>query len=169
MKRKSDPFSGIKVTPQSGRQTFVFDYRPGIKIRFTLNPTTAAGHLARGTIGLLDPQTGHLLQTRIDSKARRFSDAATLELYIPLPLPGETQEQVIRRTVKKRTEDLIKKYRHTLNMNLREGKSLEEMSLRTAVELYATDYVNDESGSSELRKTYYSQLRKLAAPLKAKS
>lgn len=53
-------------------------------------------------------------------------------------------------------------------MNLREGKSLAEMSLRTAIELYATDYVNDESGSSELRKTYYSQLRKLAAAFEGK-
>lgn len=57
MKRKNDPFSGIKITPQSGKQSFVFDYRPSIKIRFTLNPTTSAGYLARGTIGLLDPQT----------------------------------------------------------------------------------------------------------------
>lgn len=168
MKRKSDPFSGIKVTPQSGRQTFVFDYRPGIKIHFTLNPAHAAGYLSRGTIGLLDPQTGHLLQTHTDSKSHRFSDAATLELYIPCPRQGETQEQVIRRTVKKRTEDLIKKYRYALNINPREGKSLAEMSLRTAIELYATDYVNDESGSSELRKTYYSQLRKLAAAFEGK-
>lgn len=168
MKKKNDPFSGIKVTAQSGKQKFTYDYRPGIKVQFTLNPSKSAGYLSRGTIGLLDPQTGHLLQTRTNSKERRFSDAATLELYIPYPRTGETQEQVIRRTVKKRTEDLIKKYRHALNMNLREGKSLEEMSLRTAVELYATDYVNDESGSSELRKTYYSQLRKLAAAFEGK-
>ena len=168
MKRKNDPFAGIKITPHSGKQTIIYDYQPGVKIRFTLNPTRAAGYLSRGTIGLLDPQTGHLLQTRTDSKSHRFSDAATLELYIPCPRQGETQEQVIRRTVKKRTEDLIKKYRYALNMNLREGKSLAEMSLRTAVELYATDYVNDESGSSELRKTYYSQLRKLAAAFEGK-
>ena len=88
MKRKNDPFSGIKITPQSGKQSFVFDYRPSIKIRFTLNPTTSAGYLARGTIGLLDPQTGHLLQTHTNSKERRFSDAATLELYVPYPRPG---------------------------------------------------------------------------------
>ena len=168
MKKKNDPFSGIKVTAHSGKQKFTYDYRPGIKVQFTLNPSKSAGYLSRGTIGLLDPQTGHLLQTRTNSKKRRFSDAATLELYIPYPRTGETQEQVIRRTVKKRTEDLIKKYRHALNMNLREGKSLEEMSLRTAVELYATDYVNDESSSSELRKTYYSQLRKLAAAFEGK-
>lgn len=168
MKRKNDPFAGIKITPRSGKQTITYSYQPGVKIRFTLNPTCAAGYLSRGTIGLLDPQTGHLLQTHTDSKSHRFSDAATLELHIPCPRQGETQEQVIRRTVKKRTEDLIKKYRYALNMNLREGKSLAEMSLRTAVELYATDYVNDESGSSELRKTYYSQLRKLAAAFEGK-
>lgn len=110
MKRKNDPFSGIKITPQSGKQSFVFDYRPSIKIRFTLNPTTSAGYLARGTIGLLDPQTGHLLQTHTNSKERRFSDAATLELYVPYPRPGETQEQIIHRTVMKRTEDLLKRY-----------------------------------------------------------
>lgn len=168
MKRKNDPFSGIKITPQSGRQSFVFAYRPGIKIRFTLNPTTAAGYLARGTIGLLDPQTGHLLQTRTNSKERKFSDAATLELYVPYPRPGETQEQIIRRTVMKRTEDLVKRYRHVLNMSLREGKSLSEMSLSTAVELYAADYVNDQSSSAEIRKTYYSQLRKLSATFEDK-
>lgn len=168
MKRKNDPFAGIKITPRSGKQTIIYDYQPGVKIRFTLNPTHAAGYLSRGTIGLLDPQTGHLLQTHTDSKSHRFSDAATLELYIPCPRQGETQEQVIRRTVMKRTADLIKKYRYALNMNLREGKSLAEMSLRTAVELYATDYVNDESGSSELRKTYYSRLRKLAAAFEGK-
>ena len=139
MKRKNDPFSGIKITPQSGKQSFVFDYRPSIKIRFTLNPTTSAGYLARGTIGLLDPQTGHLLQTHTNSKERRFSDAATLELYVPYPRPGETQEQIIHRTVMKRTEDLLKRYRHVLNTSFREGKSLDEIRLSTAVELYAAD------------------------------
>ena len=168
MKRENDPFAGIKITPHSGKQTIIYDYQPGVKIRFTLNPTRAAGYLSRGTIGLLDPQTGHLLQTRTDSKSHRFSDAATLELYIPCPRQGETQEQVIRCTVKKRTEDLIKKYRYALNMNLREGKSLAEMSLRTAVELYATDYVIDESRSVELRKTYYNQLNKMAAAFEDK-
>ena len=162
MKRKNDPFSGIKITPQSGKQSFVFDYRPSIKIRFTLNPTTSAGYLARGTIGLLDPQTGHLLQTHTNSKERRFSDAATLELYVPYPRPGETQEQIIHRTVMKRTEDLLKRYRHVLNTSFREGKSLDEISLSTAVELYAADYVNDQSSSAEIRKTYYNQLRELA-------
>ena len=168
MKKKNDPFAGIKITPRSGKQTIIYDYQPGVKIRFTLNPTHAAGYLSRGTIGLLDPQTGHLLQTHTDSKSHRFSDAATLELYIPCPRQGETQEQVIRRTVMKRTADLIKKYRPILDIGLRSGKSLGDMSLRTAVELYATDYVNDESGSSELRKTYYSQLRKLAAAFEGK-
>ena len=167
MKRKNDPFAGIKITPHSGKQTIIYDYQPGVRIRFTLNPAHAAGYLSRGTIGLLDPQTGHLLQTHTDSKSHRFSDAATLELYIPCPRQGETQEQVIRRTVKKR-EDLIKKYRYALNMNLREGKSLAEMSLRTAIELYATDYVIDESRSVELRKTYYNQLNKMAAAFEDK-
>ena len=45
---------------------------------------------------------------------------------------------------------------------------MSEMSLSTAVELYATDYVNDESSSSDLRKAYYSQLRKLAATFEDK-
>ena len=168
MKRKNDPFAGIKITPHSCKQTIIYDYQPGVRIRFTLNPAHAAGYLSRGTIGLLDPQTGHLLQTHTDSKSHRFSDAATLELYISCPRQGETQEQVIRRTVKKRTEDLIKKYRYALNMNLREGKSLAEMSLRTAIELYATDYVIDESRSVELRKTYYNQLNKMAAAFEDK-
>ena len=168
MKRKNDPFSGIKITPQSGKQSFVFDYRPGIKVQFTLNPSKSAGYLSRGTIGLLDPQTGHLLQTHTNSKTHRFSDAATLELYIPNSRTGETQEQVIRRTVMKRTEDLVKRYRHVLNMSLREAKSLNEMSLSTAVELYAADYVNDQSSSAEIRKTYYSQLRKMAASFEGK-
>lgn len=168
MKRKNDPFSGIKITPQSGKQSFVFDYRPSIKIRFTLNPTTSAGYLARGTIGLLDPQTGHLLQTHTNSKERRFSDAATLELYVPYPRPGETQEQIIHRTVMKRTEDLLKRYRHVLNTSFREGKSLDEISLSTAVELYAADYVNGQSSSAEIRKTYYNQLRKLAISFESK-
>ena len=95
MKRKNDPFAGIKITPRSGKQTITYNYQPGVKIRFTLNPTCAAGYLSRGTIGLLDPQTGHLLQTHTDSKSHRFSDVATLELYIPCPRQGETQEQVI--------------------------------------------------------------------------
>lgn len=168
MKKKNDPFAGIKITPHSGKQTIIYNYQPDVKIRFTLNPTHAAGYFSRGTIGLLDPQTGHLLQTHTDSKSHRFSDAATLELYIPCPRQGETQEQVIRHTVVKRPADLIKKYRYALNMNLREGKSLAEMSLRTAVELYATDYVIDESRSVELRKTYYNQLNKMAAAFEDK-
>lgn len=125
MKRKNDPFAGIKITPHSGKQTIIYDYQPGVRIRFTLNPTHAAGYFSRGTIGLLDPQTGHLLQTHTDSKSHRFSDAATLELYIPCPRQGETQEQVIRRTVVKRAADLIKKYRPILDIGLRSGKSLE--------------------------------------------
>ena len=168
MKKKNDPFAGIKITPHSGKQTIIYDYQPGAKIRFTLNPTRAAGYLSRGTIGLLDPQTGHLLQTRTDSKSHRFSDAATLELYIPCPRQGETQEQVIRRTVVKRAADLIKKYRPILDIGLRSGKSLGDMSLRTAIELYATDYVIDESSSVELRKTYYNQLNKMAAAFEGK-
>lgn len=79
MKRKNDPFAGIKITPRSGKQTITYNYQPGVKIRFTLNPTCAAGYLSRGTIGLLDPQTGHLLQTHTDSKSHRFSDAAAFE------------------------------------------------------------------------------------------
>lgn len=55
MKKKNDPFAGIKITPHSGKQTFIHDFQPGVKIRFTLNPTRAAGYLSRGTIGLLDP------------------------------------------------------------------------------------------------------------------
>ncbi len=99
MKRKNDPLSGIKITPQSGKQSFVFDYRPSIKIRFTLNPTTSAGYLARGTIWLLDPQTGHLLQTHTNSKERRFSDAATLELLhwncmFPIPAPEKRRNRL---------------------------------------------------------------------------
>lgn len=168
MKKNNDPFSGIKVTAQSGKQKFTYDYRPGIKVQFTLNPSKSAGYLSRGTIGLLDPQTGHLLQTRTNSKERRFSDAATLELYIPYPRTGETQEQVIRRTVMKRTGNLLKRYRHVLNTSFREGKSLDEISLSTAVELYAADYVNDQSSSAEIRKTYYSQLRKLAISFESK-
>ena len=124
--------------------------------------------MSRGTIGLLDPQTGHLLQTHTDSKSHRFSDAATLELYIPCPRQGETQEQVIRRTVVKRTADLIKKYWPILGIGLRSGKSLGDMSLRTAIELYATDYVIDESRSVELRKTYYNQLNKMTAAFEDK-
>mgnify|MGYP004678111763 FL=1 len=168
MKKKNDPFAGIKITPHSGKQTIIYNYQPGVKIRVTLNATRAAGYLSRGTIGLLDPQTGHLLQIRTDSKSHRFSDAATLELYIPCPRQGETQEQVIRCTVLKRAADLIKKYRSSLDIGLRSGKSLGDMSLRTAIELYATDYVIDESSSVELRKTYYNQLNKMAAAFEDK-
>lgn len=168
MKKKNDPFTGIKITPHSGKQTIIYNYQPGVKIRVTLNATRAAGYLSRGTIGLLDPQTGHLLQIRTDSKSHRFSDAATLELYIPCPRQGETQEQVIRCTVLKRAADLIKKYRSSLDIGLRSGKSLGDMSLRTAIELYATDYVIDESSSVELRKTYYNQLNKMAAAFEDK-
>ena len=168
MKKKNDPFAGIKITPHSGKQTIIYNYQPGVKIRVTLNATRTAGYLSRGTIGLLDPQTGHLLQIRTDSKSHRFSDAATLELYIPCPRQGETQEQVIRCTVLKRAADLIKKYRPSLDIGLRSGKSLGDMSLRTAIELYATDYVIDESSSVELRKTYYNQLNKMAAAFEDK-
>ena len=168
MKKKNDPFAGIKITPHSGKQTIIYNYQPGVKIRVTLNATRTAGYLSRGTIGLLDPQTGHLLQIRTDSKSYRFSDAATLELYIPCPRQGETQEQVIRCTVLKRAADLIKKYRPSLDIGLRSGKSLGDMSLRTAIELYATDYVIDESSSVELRTTYYNQLKNMAAAFEDK-
>ena len=54
MKRKNDPFSGIKITPQSGKQSFVFDYRPSIKIRLVIQQLAVAviqGPIARDRIG----------------------------------------------------------------------------------------------------------------------
>ena len=94
MKKKNDPFSGIKVTAQSGKQKFTYDYRPGIKVQFTLNPSKSAGYLSRGTIGLLDPQTGHLLQTRTNSKERRFSDAVHWNCIFLIPEPVKRRNRL---------------------------------------------------------------------------
>ena len=43
MKKKNDPFAGIKITPHSGKQTIIYNYQPGVKIRVTLNATRTAG------------------------------------------------------------------------------------------------------------------------------
>lgn len=159
--KTSNPFKGIKLTPEKKHNEVVFEVAAGISVRATYNLSPHVGRLSRGVIGIWDTTTGRFKQ-RIQDGTHNFRNSLTEELLIPAPKNGETQAEIIERTTRKAANKLLSDFGPLILASIHENKDLGNYSLRQALELYSSDYIADSSVSSEMRKTYYNQLQKLS-------
>ena len=54
-----NPFRGVHLDTKNPHVEVIFEATPGIPVKVTFNLTPSqAGRLARGTVALIDPQTG---------------------------------------------------------------------------------------------------------------
>ena len=160
-KQNLNPFKGITLTPENSRAEVIFEVVSGVYVRATFNLSFHTGRLSRGTIGIWDKDTGRFKQI-IKTGTHKFSDAMTKDLIIPAPKDDESPEEVIERMTLIAANKLFSEYRPYIMGELRENKSLINLSLNQALELYSADYIADRSNSIGMRKTYNNHLQNFA-------
>lgn len=163
-KKNENPFKGTVIDAKHphAQRDFTLD---GVLFRATLNSTNAAGRLSRGTIAILDAQTGYLMQRDPDSKTHRFEDAIHRSLIVPLPNAGQRQEDIIWQTVERAARKLARENAARLRAEWHRTDSLGALTLHQALDVYMTDYLTDRTSSGKLRVTYQNRLMSLAACL----
>lgn len=165
--KDNNPFEKVTINKENSHEEVEFDFE-SIKFRATLNYTDAIGRLSRGTLGIVDPETGYLLQKDPNAQGRAFSTAIQKTLIIPMPASGQKQSDVIWPMVVKVAKKLIAENASRLKIQWRDYSNLQKLTVGQALDAYEDDYIADRSDSANMRKMYRNRLNDIANFLEGK-